>query len=1039
MQRSLLSLPLAWFAIILCAVSRAGAADAATGAISGRVLNVATGQYLGNARVAVRGTDLVAFTDQTGAFRLPRVPGGTVTLDVFYTGLDPQQVPVQVPPGGTVERNIDLTSIARYGETHQLDAFTVAAARETDSEAIAINEQRFAPNIKNVIPADALGDLMDGNVGEFLKFLPGLVAEYDSEGGGSVSSISVRGFPTAMAVVSSDGAQLANTGNATGSSRVFQFGQVSINNVSRLEVTKIPTPSTPAGSMGGSVNMVTKSAFERKDARLSYSVSLSANHEDLAFGKQPHASDERIWKILPSFAFDYTLPVTRNFGLVATGSSTNRFTNQHRVRKIFNAGGTSTGASFARPFLQTLHLTTGPRVNNRHSAGLRADWRPHRNGVLSATLEVGRFVSDRPSQNINFGTGTNGTPTPASGVPMSFGDSFTQGATGRGSVAILGDTAVVQQLLTTQAGKLRYRFDNGDWRIEAGAGASISYGGYLDSANGTFRQFGIAMASPVRVTLADYDDVRARTIRVYDNSNREVDLYDLRNYRLNTANIQPRDIDDHLRNAKLDVRKGLGFLPFPAAVQLGGAYREQTHDVRRYNTTWNYTPPDGDFSPARFATTNYVNRYDGFGFRNLPWIAPAKVWAAFQQNPAIFTKTAAQTVSEESNRIQNSEWLNEAVTGTYLQGEASLWQNRLRLLGGVRFETTTAEGRGPWYDPAAVWLRDPDGSFTRDARGQRIRRPDAGATGSMQELLLTRAERKAYGKRTYDGYYPSLHFTFQIRENLLGRAAYAQTYGRPDFSNIVPNSTIDEVDLDADTADPSLVRGRINIRNTGLKPWTAHNYDVSIEHYSEHGGLLSIGGFLKEVQDFFGSGVRTATAEDIQALGLDPRYTGWELATQYNVPGRATVRGLEINVRQPLRFLGSWGKHFQGFANATKLKLGGDRNTDFSGFIPETANWGLNFSRRPVSLMAKWNYRGKQQRSPQTSVNGYEYQLARLTLDLNAEVQLRRNLSAYATAQNVFNHYDTWQRYGPLTPEYAKTYETRGNGVQFMVGVKGTY
>lgn len=1037
------------FAFVLAPLARLSAAEATaataarpSGIITGRILNVVTGQYLNNARVTVRGTDLVAFTDQTGTYHLARVPGGAAVLEVFYTGLDPQQIPVEVPPGGRVERNVDLTSVARYGgstEPLKLDSFIVASSRETDGEAIAVNEQRFAPNIKNVVAADALGDLMDGNVGEFLKFLPGLVAEYDSESGGSVASISVRGFPTAMAVVSSDGTQMANTGNPTGTSRVFQFGQVSINNVSRLEVTKVPTPSSPADSMGGSVNMVTKSAFERKDAKLGYSVSLSANHEDLALGRQPHASDEKIYKVLPSFAFDYTLPVSRNFGLVATGSSTNRFTNQHRARKIFNAGGTGTGASFARPFLQTLHFTTGPRVNNRHSAGLRADWRIHRNGVLSVNAEVGRFVSDRPSQNINFGTGTNATPTPSTGVPMSFGDNFTQGATGRGSVAILGDTAVVKQVLTTLASKVRYRFDNGDWRVEASAGASVSYGGYQDTQNGTFRQFGIAMANPVRVTLADYDDVRARTIRVFDNSNREVDWYDLRNYRLSTANAQPRDIDDHMKTAKLDVRKSLGFLRFPAAVQTGFAYREQTHDVRRNNTTWNYNPPGGDFTPARYATTTYVNRDDGYGFQNMPWISPAKVWTAFQENPALFTKTAAQLVSEESNRIQGSEWLNEAVTATYLQGEAGLWQNRLRILTGLRFESTTAKGLGPWYDPAAVWQRDPDGSFSRNPNGTRIRKPEAGASGSMQELLLIRAERKSRGERTYDGYYPSLHLTYQARENLLVRAAYAQTYGRPDFSNIVPNSTVDEVDLDADTADPTLVRGRINIRNTGLKPWTGHNYDLSVEYYTEQGGLLSAGAFRKEIEDFFGSGVRIASAEDIQALGMDPRYVGWELSTQFNVPGRARVQGVEFNVRHPLRSLGAWGRYFQGFANATKLQLGGGRNTDFSGFVPETASWGLTYSRRPVSLMAKWNYRGKQQRSAQTSVSGYEYQLARLTLDLNAELQLRRNLMLYATAQNIFNHYDTWQRYGPDTPEYARNYETRGNGVQIMLGVKGSF
>ena len=106
---------------------------------------------------------------------------------------------------------------------------------------------------------------------------------------------------------------------------MFQFTQVSINNISRLEVTKVPTPSTPADSMAGSIDMVSKSAFERKNAQLRYSVGLSGNHRTASFRKVPHTTDERVYKVLPSFTFDYTLPVTKNFGLVITGQSQNRF------------------------------------------------------------------------------------------------------------------------------------------------------------------------------------------------------------------------------------------------------------------------------------------------------------------------------------------------------------------------------------------------------------------------------------------------------------------------------------------------------------------------------------------------------------------------------------------------------------------------------------------------------------------------------------------------------------------------------------------
>ena len=113
-------------------------------------------------------TDIIALTDDTGSYRLTRVPSGPVVLEVYYTGLDPQTVSVNVPAGGNVTQDVSLTNSSLFGTqdpTVRLDAFTVAASKETDNASIAINDQRFAPNIKNVVSTDSHGEVMGGNIG----------------------------------------------------------------------------------------------------------------------------------------------------------------------------------------------------------------------------------------------------------------------------------------------------------------------------------------------------------------------------------------------------------------------------------------------------------------------------------------------------------------------------------------------------------------------------------------------------------------------------------------------------------------------------------------------------------------------------------------------------------------------------------------------------------------------------------------------------------------------------------------------------------
>ena len=1011
-----------------------------SGGISGRVQNVATGQYLNHAQVSVRGSSLSVLTDQTGTYRLANVPAGPVTIDVFYSGLDPQSVSLSVAAGETVVQNLDLTSVARYGGNPgvvKLDPFVLSAARETNALAIATNEQRFAPNIKLVVSADAYGDVMDGNVVELMKFLPGVTAIYNrGDDPSAVSQIGIRGFGPTMVAIALDGSQMATTSNATGDSRAFSFSQVTMNNVSRIEVVKVPTPATPADSLAGSVNMVSKSAFERKGASLQYNLDLTGSSLDLNLRRTPHTNDKKIYKILPGATVDYTLPLSDNFGLVLTGVARYKYIKLQESRVTYNATAAGTGASFERPFLQTYQMSDQPAQFDRHSLGIKADWRVTSNSMLSAAVIGTHYEIRRYPTQLVASAGAIATPTIATGAGMTFGEDFVNGATGRGAVTTAG-AASTDRVFDSLASNLNYRFDNGDWRVLAGASHSTSKGGIRDSDRGHFRQFAVGLSMPVRVSLGDISALRPGTIQVFDNNNQEVDIYNIDNYRLTTANSTPRHTVDTIDGGSLDVRKQLEGLPVPAAIQLGGMHRVQTRDTRRESITWTYNGMNGNFSPAPFLSPVYVDQKNAFGIENYPQVSPTVAWEAFQRDPTLFTQTPAQRVAERNTAILNSEYLRETVSALYAQGEVKLLGGRLQLLGGVRYEKTATEGLGPLSDPAAVFVRNADGTFARGANGARIRRPDAGTVGSWEELALIRQERAFRADRSYDGFYPSLHLNYNWTENLILRLAYARTYGRPDFTQILPNTVISEAD---DVANPSVVTGTLTVRNTGLLPWHADNYDLSLEYYTRHGGIFSVGAFQKEITDFFGNRVIVLTAEDTAELGLDSRYVGWSASSLFN-SGDARVTGLEFNIRHSLQALDGWVRHFGIFMNGTKLWLAGDQLASFDDFIPEMANAGISFSRKPIMFIAKVNYRGRQTGNarPAMGPDAFIYEDRRAILDLNFEYQMRARLSLFANVQNVFNAPIITLTKGSATPNYARRSLTSNAGTTITMGIKGSF
>lgn len=994
-----------------------------TGTITGRVLNASNGTYLNNARVSLEGTDQVAFTNQYGEYTLNNVPAGTAKVRVFYTGFDAKTLNVSVAAGQTATQ--DLTLGTAVEDTVQLETFTVSAGRETNIAQIATNEQRFSPNVKTVIETNAFGDISEGNTGEFLKYLPGITVEYVAA---DVRTVNVRGFASSYTTVYTDGFPMASAASGSGT-RSFEFEQVSINNASRIEVTKAPTPDIPASSLGGAVNMISKNAFERKGAAFNYSVYVNANSEDfIPWERTPGPKDKDSFKVLPGFTFDYTLPVSKKLGFVITGLSSNQFNEQHRSQSTWNY--VQSGASPTNPFLQQYTMQDGPKNSYRDSASIRADYRIAPGQSISATYQVNYYASFFGNRNINFDVTTNATPATAGLNGLTWGPSFTDGAAGRAGSGVRHGTSFRDKYGLANASNLVYRYNVGAWDVDAGVNYAHSRSWYRDTDRGHFSEVRTTMQNVSRINYLDIENPRPRTIQVIAADNTLLDYNNLSNYRINTVRSQPLNATDKFQTGHINAKYKIGSLPFELALKTGINLQRQNRDIKRKDTTWNYVGADGtantaDDNAGQYLDTNY-GPYSGWGFDNVTWPDPYTLYQDFLAHPNYFQLTTAQALAAERFRIQNSQAFKEDIYAPYFMVDANLLNNRLRVIGGVRYENTKDTGVGPYTPSPGLTLADVQARWV---------------------------ERGLHVEKKYDGFYPSLHTTYNITEDFVLRASYARTFGRPDFGQILPLVRVNDQDTDQSDGIGTIPARTIIYNNTGLKPYQANNYDVSLEYYFHNGGVVSAGGFLKDAKNFFGTATGQATAETLADLGLPSNYLGFATQTTTNNPNTVHINGIEFNYRQPLNFLPiSWARYFTVYANATRLYLSGGDPTNFVTFIPKAGNVGFMFDKGRVSLRLNVNYRGREFNSLQTGgqyqvnnatmpVGGQfaEYYGGRFNLDINASYKLSKAITIFGNVRNLLNQPQDLERYNPISPEYSRLYRREKFGAQITAGVKGTF
>lgn len=993
-----------------------------SGSVEGRVLNRTSGSFLNNARVHLAGTSLETLTNENGEYRLIGVPAGDANVTASFTGLGTTSATVTLTPGGVAHVDLELAiaspSVGRDADVVRLGAFTVQE-RELTGQAVALHERRNAPMIKNVVAIDV--DTGEGNIGEFLKYVPGIGIDQNPQ---SPQFVSIRGMPASGTLVTTNGMEMAS--NSYTSGRETDFGVAATGNIDRIEVTKVPTPDMPANAVGGMINMVTKSGFSRKAPLLSYNFYGTFTNIDgmrgpwKLFTKTAGPDDStNVHRISPALNLSYLHPLNQSLAVAFSFSSSNRYNDWDYRRPIWDkiALRLTSNSMNALVFDEDKLLGAGTidwRINPDHAVGFGVSH--SKQGILTRQNVV----------TSTFGAGATGGPT------------FVRGAaTGVGSVVM--DPIWTNQKKTLDLFTLTHRLNGTKWKADTSLSYSKVLTQFTDVQDGFFTRAASTSIANLILSNDRIDEAASRRtpmVTALNRAGQPVDIHDVRNYTLTTVSSAESNIRNQGRRAAFNLSRDLD-LPIAVTLKGGLLFNRTRNSTVAGGKSWTFNPPGGaaarllanyDVTAAAFSARSHFTDANGADVP-VQWLSLGKLKSLYDAHPAWFTLNEPSAYIAAVNATKTIE---ETINAGYVRTDVKLIDNRLWIVGGARFEQTKDEGWGPLNDIRNVYVKDTNGNLVRSANGALVGiTTDTNAAARLQYVLLG-----AHTTNRYDGWYPSLNSSFWITPHLVARAAYALTIGRPNFPEIIPGIVATDPDAPAGNRTVTVV-------NSALRPWTSDNYDLSLEMYELKGAVVSVSLFRKEVKNFFGATRVAATKETLAEFDLPDDYLGYDIITKRNV-GRANITGAEVGYRQSLGALLPWAKGIQVFSNMTNMALGGPNANDFTNFNPRSIQQGITFTNRRVSAKVSYNYTWFRRRLPAAASatvapNSYNTYVPQTKVDVSLAYMVSKRYTFYVDVRNLNGAPQRSGTFAANTPEYARLDQFQYAGAAFTFGIRGDF
>jgi TonB-dependent receptor len=241
--------------LLLIACSIAGSARAAAqaqegkGTVVGRVTDPAKAALQG-AKVELQPTGLTAVSDIQGQFTISDVPAGSYTVTVSYLGFSQFSASVSVMPGAaaSVEASLSIETVSEQ---------VVVRGDRLRGDLEALNRESTADNLLEVLPAEVITSLPNTNVADALGRLPGISLERD-EGEGKY--IQIRGTEPRLNNVTINGVHITSPEPDV---RTIKLDVIPADLVESIEVSKTLSANQDGDAIGGSVNLVTRTADDQ--------------------------------------------------------------------------------------------------------------------------------------------------------------------------------------------------------------------------------------------------------------------------------------------------------------------------------------------------------------------------------------------------------------------------------------------------------------------------------------------------------------------------------------------------------------------------------------------------------------------------------------------------------------------------------------------------------------------------------------------------------------------------------------------------------